>query len=364
MDALGTQMSPLDDEQRQQHEINQKANQARGARPSADGHVVPPEIPLYLITGYLGAGKSTFLKRLLEEETRSGKRVGVVVNEIGAVSIDAALLGEDGGVETYEVNNGSIFCVCKQADFTTTLAGLMNSALDVVFIEASGISDPFGMADFLQNLEESMGMADTKAPRRFAYQGSVCIVDATTLEDCIDVVVAVGNAISKSSLVVINKADIATEEQLKEARRTVVELSPGAKIVTTSFGVVPLDTIMENVTPGLSQHGSTSNKCYLKPKSYTLDMPERYRADDVRAFMEGMESAVRQKGFFEDETGELLLAESVRGSVTLTPYRVGRSGEPKTRLVLIGEDTSDFWDEVVETWKRCLGNRQLICEEE
>ena len=94
---------------------------------------------LYLITGFLGAGKTTFLKNFIR--LFEGKRMHIIVNEYGKEGIDGQLLKELGTVLD-EINNGSIFCSCRLDKFEEVLQKALSAAPDVILIEASGLSNP------------------------------------------------------------------------------------------------------------------------------------------------------------------------------------------------------------------------------
>ena len=94
---------------------------------------------IYLVTGFLGAGKTTFVNGFLDEYKG---RVAVIVNEFGNEGIDGELIHKTEGTEIYEINSGSIFCSCKLMDFANALIELSKYDVDIVLVEASGLSDP------------------------------------------------------------------------------------------------------------------------------------------------------------------------------------------------------------------------------
>ena len=93
---------------------------------------------LLLVTGFLGAGKTTFLKRLINHF--SNMRLHVIVNEFGAAGVDGHLLREM-QVAVDEISNGSIFCSCRWDKFEETLASALKTEPDLILVEASGLSD-------------------------------------------------------------------------------------------------------------------------------------------------------------------------------------------------------------------------------
>ena len=101
-------------------------------------------VPILLVTGFLGSGKTTFINDLLHRE--HGKRIAAIVNDFGAINIDEALL-ESATDEVIGLKNGCICCTL-QGDLLRTLKQvLVGAAPDLIVIEASGVSDPQGIID-------------------------------------------------------------------------------------------------------------------------------------------------------------------------------------------------------------------------
>ena len=98
-------------------------------------------IDVWLLTGYLGAGKTTMLNNLLGAEMFKGKRVALVINEFGQLGIDGALV-RPGEWTKFELNKGSLFCACIKVD-TVKVSGIaFDIKPDVVIIEATGLAKP------------------------------------------------------------------------------------------------------------------------------------------------------------------------------------------------------------------------------
>lgn len=97
---------------------------------------------LYLITGFLGAGKTTFLKNFIR--LFSGQRIQLIVNEFGREGVDGALLA-DLGACLREISGGSVFCACRLDQFEKVLGDSAGENPDAILVEASGLSDPTGV---------------------------------------------------------------------------------------------------------------------------------------------------------------------------------------------------------------------------
>ena len=108
-------------------------------------------IPFILLTGFLGSGKTTFLKRLLARYSSDGK-IGIIQNEFAPGSVDGTELMQSGmPFEILEVNNGSVLCVCLLGSFVKSLRIFVEECRpDALILEASGLSDPISIGEMLQ----------------------------------------------------------------------------------------------------------------------------------------------------------------------------------------------------------------------
>ena len=176
---------------------------------------------LYLITGFLGAGKTTFLKNFARQF--AGRRLRLIINEFGRAGVDGTLLRElDAALD--EISNGSIFCACRLDQFEAALEQAAADAPDVALVEASGLADPTNVRRVLAQFPA------------VSYQGSVCVADAARLEKVFSTARACPRQLAVSSLVLLNKTDLATEAQCAEAKALILRANPAARIRRTQFG--------------------------------------------------------------------------------------------------------------------------------
>jgi G3E family GTPase len=186
-------------------------------------------LPLTVIGGFLGAGKTTLLNRWLREA--NGLRMAVLVNDFGALNIDADLIAATHG-DTTALTNG---CVCCQIgdDLGRALVEVIEAQtpFDAVVIEASGVSDPWRIAQ--------IGMA---APE-LSLEGVVVLVDASAVaQQANDPLLAdtLARQVKSADLVVINKVDLVDAETLAGAKAWVETTAPGTPCIETIESAVPL----------------------------------------------------------------------------------------------------------------------------
>jgi len=183
---------------------------------------------IYLITGFLGAGKTTLMKNLLSV-FNCGK-TAVIVNEFGREGVDGAVLEKEGMV-IEEIVDGSIFCVCRSDKFIETIVKTEELDVDYLIVESSGLADPFGM-------QEVMGIVD-KLSDKFHYSGSICVVDAKNFKRVYALAPAAKQQVLGADLIFINKTDISSSAEIKEIENILQDLNVHAPIVKTVYSKIP-----------------------------------------------------------------------------------------------------------------------------
>ena len=196
-------------------------------------------IPVTVLTGYLGAGKTTLLNRILTED--HGKRYAVIVNEFGEIGIDNDLI-VDADEEVFEMNNGCVCCTVR-GDLIRIVNGLMRrqtasgkGGFDAIIVETTGLADPGPVAQTFFVDEEVK--AKTK------------LDSVTTVVDAKHVLLRIADSkeareqIAFADQIVLNKADLVTEDELREVEARLKRLNPLAPIHRATKSNVPLDTIL------------------------------------------------------------------------------------------------------------------------
>lgn len=263
---------------------------------------------LYLITGFLGAGKTTFLKNFIR--LFEGQRIHVIVNEYGKEGIDGQLLKELGTVLD-EINNGSIFCSCRLDKFEEVLQNALSAAPDVIIIEASGLSNPTNVRKIMAQEEKFQGLE---------YMGSICLLDAKRFHKVYKTATVVKKQIGISDIILINKTDLATPEELENVRQTVREHRPDIPIYETSFGKIS-DKILEEIKkPAFSAEKPEVQTKDITLRSYLLKINESFSLYELEKFVEMfLEDTYRVKGFVRLENATWYL-DCVGNLFSIKPY--------------------------------------------
>jgi G3E family GTPase len=192
------------------------------------------KIPVTVLTGYLGAGKTTLLNRILTED--HGRKFAVIVNEFGEIGIDNELVvGAD--EEIFEMNNGCICCTVR-GDLIRIVEGLMKrkGKFDAIIVETTGLADPAPVAQTF--------FVDADVGAAAKLDAVVTVADARWLLDRLKDAPEAKNQIAFADVILLNKTDLVTQEQLEEVEARIRGINPYAKLHRTQKCAVPLDAVL------------------------------------------------------------------------------------------------------------------------
>jgi G3E family GTPase len=194
----------------------------------------PEKIPVTVLTGYLGAGKTTLLNRILTEP--HGQKFAVIVNEFGEIGIDNELVvGAD--EEVFEMNNGCICCTVR-GDLIRIMENLMKrkEKFDAIIVETTGLADPAPVAQTF--------FMDQDVQDAARLDAVVTVADAMWLKDRLKDAPEAKNQIAFADVILLNKTDLVTPEQLREVEARIRAINPYAKLHRTVKAQVPINEVL------------------------------------------------------------------------------------------------------------------------
>ena len=278
---------------------------------------------LYLVTGFLGAGKTTFMKNFIQ--LFKGQKIQLIVNEFGQEGVDGVLLSD---INAYlnEISGGSVFCSCRLDQFEKVLRESKDINADVILVEASGLSDPTGVRKLF---------SQTGRFPNIEYKGAVCLIDAIRFPKLYASARTCVKQLASSDVALINKTDIASDEQLAKTIKIIQGQRPDMPIVTTSFGNVDaniLETLCEMQVKPEKDMPLTADITLIK---LMVKVSEEISAYNLRKFIEMfLEDTFRVKGFIKTTDG-MYLADCAGNVVNLVPYNKELPEEKIGNLVIL-----------------------------
>jgi G3E family GTPase len=288
-------------------------------------------VPILLVTGFLGAGKTTVVNYLLAQA--EGRRIAAVVNDFGAVNIDAELIaGASDGVVS--LSNGCI-CCSLEGDLLRTLAALLRREPrpELIVIETSGVADP---ADIVRNL------MDPVISREAPLETVLCVVDATARPEVLTEDALLRSQLRAADMVALSKVDLVDAAACAQMRAAIRALRPAAVVVDAINGEVPPALLF---SPDLDRvpaprevgpRGPVADR--FETLSWTSEQPlslPRLQAVIGRL----APKLARAKGLFEiiGQHGRLMVFQLAGGRATLTVGGAPAPGVPRARIVFIAE---------------------------
>lgn len=186
------------------------------------------QIDVWILGGYLGAGKTTTLNALLSGPMFAGRNPALIINEFGRIGVDGALV-ERQDLSRFEINKGSLFCICTKTDFLKALAAIAAGGHQAALIEATGIAEPVDIESFL-----------TEGPHagKFRLRGNVCIIDAENFTKIAAFLKPATAQVRWADAIVINKCDRVDDAEQAVLETVLSEMNPAAPRCRTSFGKV------------------------------------------------------------------------------------------------------------------------------
>ena len=297
------------------------------------------QLPFTVIGGYLGAGKTTLLNHLLTNA--AGVRVAVLVNDFGSVNIDVDLIRSHDG-DTISLANGCM-CCSLVGGFASAIGQILErpGAFDHVVIEASGVSDPAKIAQYGQMynlpLDGIVVMVDAEQVRAQAtnkYVGDTVV-----------------RQFSQADLLVLNKTDLVSAEDLASLRTWLAGLAPGTPLIEAVQGKVPVEVLLGahggRIPAGseaeVSHHSGYDSADHIDHthiyQTWTIEWDVPLSREALGRFASGLgEDIYRVKGFvcLEDDPGCRYVYQQVGTRWSLEAGASWGDELRRTRIVVIG----------------------------
>lgn len=298
---------------------------------------------LYVLTGFLGSGKTTILLRLLDQ--LKGRRVGVIQNEFGKLGIDGTILRDD-DIKMVEISRGSIFCSCLKLSFVQALADMAAQDLEYLFVESSGLGDP-------SNVEEILDAAKQLCGDAYDFAGAICLVDAVNFFDQLGDLETVYRQLKHCHLAVITKVDLVDAERLSQLREKIRQINPACRIEVSANANLDLSFMQEDLMQySWAQGEETTNVPEAKPKSIFMNCNSRVPAEKLEAFLlQTADDLYRAKGFVDLEEQGWSQVDLVGHRVDIKPCEP----QPQSQLVFISKIGPQVIRKLAEVWEQQVG---------
>lgn len=338
-----------------------------------------------MLTGYLGAGKTTVMNELLRNQ--KGKKIAVIVNDMGSINLDADLIKKGNGskldAKIIELQNGCICCTLRD-EFMEEIERLSGEdSIEAVLVEASGISNPASIA------EGFLIYGETHKKSLVYLSSIVSVVDADrilneflyqieekknkdTEEDDPDIINLVMDQIEFCNLIILNKCDLLNKEELKLVKSVIRQVQPEAEIIESVQGKADAEKIInrkrfdyEKVNNSSSiqkalEREAKADSSTLGEYGITSFVFEEKRPFNYNLFMNFIEQnypegLIRAKGYiwFQDDDIHVQLFEQAGRNATVSEVSnwIASFNEEERMEVF------DNYPEVLEEWDERYGDR-------
>jgi G3E family GTPase len=266
------------------------------------------KIPFHIISGFLGSGKTTFLKRIIDRYSEEYK-IGIIQNEFAPANIDGAELKKtDKDFQLLEINNGSVFCVCLLGDFICSLEKFVDEYNpEILIIEASGLADTTSIAEVISagSLAEKIYLAS-----------NWCVVDAQNFAKVGLMKQRVFHQLRMADVVVINKTDL-VKTGTEQIRAEIKKANPFAEIRETTF----CDFDLELGNSAINKFYFGEMKAMPRPdvNSMVIKSGRKLSRNSLELFLnEWAPKAYRIKGFVNLKDGKTAAVQCTFDSVQIT----------------------------------------------
>ncbi len=284
--------------------------------------------PLYLFTGFLGSGKSSVINSLLGHFTN--KRVGLILNDFGAITVDSALVKGDGEISaTKSLSGGQIFCSCLAGSFVAAVEEMASLNLDAIIVEASGLAKPSPLLEIISNIQQ-------RTNHEISYSGMICVIDAERYHLLSQSLKTIEEKVVFSDWFIVNKIDLVDEATVEGVKASIKGLRPLAPIFTTTFGVVDqaMIELLESSQGGVELK-QINGEAYSgwgvhgRPKNCTFLPSYPFKREALEQFLAVVSNHLfRMKGFIPTQGEGALIVDAVGPHVKVSEGKMPPNLEP------------------------------------
>lgn len=291
----------------------------------------PRRVPVTIVTGFLGAGKTSLLNHILSGD--HGRRIAVLVNDFGSVNIDADLVQNRSG-EVVSLENGCICCSLSDGLLVTALRlTRLENPPEHIVIETSGVADPYEVARTFSDAE-----LQACAP----LDGIITVVDCELAPDLRDDMLELAKRqVSAADIAVMNKIDLVDSDSLDRAHEWVRQFAPNSRTLEVTQGRAPLELILGVGGAGELDPGDEGGSGHSAESfsTYTWESDEPVSMHTLNAALGRLPRAIfRAKGFLHlrEKPDHRCILQATAGRAAITVGEPWGGVAPKSAIVFIG----------------------------
>jgi G3E family GTPase len=296
------------------------------------------KIPFHIISGFLGSGKTTFLKRIIDKYSAEIK-IGIIQNEFAPANIDGVELKKTGkDFNLLEINNGSVFCVCLLGDFVRSLEKFIDEFQpETIIIEASGLSDTTSISEVVS----SGALA-----QKIYLASNWCVVDAQNFTKVGLMKQRVSHQIRMADVVVINKTDL-IKTGLETIRLDIKKSNPFAVIREATF--CNIDFELGNSAINKFYFGELKTMARPEINSMVIKSGRKVSRYSLELFLnEWAPKAYRIKGFVNLKEGKTAAVQCIFDSVEIV--EIENDFHPTELIALTDRFTLREWNKAFKEY--------------
>ncbi|RFU66432.1 GTP-binding protein [Peribacillus saganii] len=286
------------------------------------------KVEIYILGGFLGSGKTTLLRNILEQEKAAERKIAVLLNEMGSISIDSGMIQDD--VPLKELFDGCICCTI-QDKLESQLQELLLNDLDAIYIETTGAAHPVEVLD---------GILSPLFAESLEYKGIITVVDMLRWRDreslSPQLKQLLMEQIRHADYILLNKQDLVSEMEAAKIAFSMAGINPGATTVLTSHSAVSLADLKALKMKKKAKHAKTEIGQHLNLKAIVHHFSNAINMEDFDSWLKNLPDTVyRMKGYISFKNSQYpYLFQYSYGM----PFFMQESMKMPLNLVVIGEN--------------------------